>query len=319
MNIPTARVLKLLVLTCLLPSLQAQESVMVMEAYSGKVLLASNSSQERPVASLTKIATAAVALDWASASGADIAKTVLTVPSMVTMVGGPNPLQLQPGDRISLRDALYAALLASDNLAALTVADHVGRQLLVTRGKGGDPVGEFVGEMNRLAKALSMRHTRFANPHGLEREKAKAYSTAADIARLSVYAMRLNAFNFIVRQDSRQISVQGASGAKSYQVRNTNELIGEAGVLGVKTGTTAAAGPCVSVCVQRDPLVRAKPDGSKGVTPRRLIVVVLNSPQRFDRAREMIRRGWQVYDAWLQSGAPVTDPKREIIAVPDPV
>jgi len=319
MNIPFAHVLKLILLTCLLSSLQAQESVMVLEAYSGKVLLASNASQERPVASLTKIATAAVALDWAAASGTDIATLDLTVPSTVAMVGGPNPLQLQAGDRMSMRDALYASLLASDNLAALTIADHVGRQLLVSRGKGGDPVAEFVGEMNRLSKALGMKRTRFANPHGLEREKAKAYSTAADMARLSVYAMRLNAFNFIVRQDGRQISVRGASGAKSYQVRNTNELIGEAGVLGVKTGTTAAAGPCVSVCVQKDPLVRTKPDGSKGVTPRRLIVVVLNSPQRFDRAREMIRRGWQVYDGWLQRGAPVEDAKREIIAVPDPV
>lgn len=319
MNMPYVRLLKLLFLVCLLTNLRAQESIMVMEAYSGKVLLASNASQERPVASLTKIATAVVALDWAAASGSDIATLQVTVPSTAVMVGGPNPLQLQPGDRMTMRDALYASLLASDNLAALTLADHVGRRLLANRGKSGDPVAEFVGEMNRLAKALGMRRTRFANPHGLEREKAKAYSTAADIARLSVYAMRVNAFNFIVRQGNRQISVVRASGAKSYQLRNTNELIGEAGVLGVKTGSTSAAGPCVSVCVQKDPLVRAKPDGSKGVTPRRLIVVVLNSPQRFDRARDMIRRGWQVYDDWLKRGAPVVDPKREIIAVPDPV
>jgi D-alanyl-D-alanine carboxypeptidase (penicillin-binding protein 5/6) len=200
----------------------------------------------------------------------------------------------------------------------VTIADHVGRELLARRGKNSDPVVEFVAEMNRLAKALGMTDTRYANPHGLERPGAKAYSTAADVARVSTYAMRRNAFNFIVRQADRQVIVHGVDGDRKYRVKNTNELIGEAGILGVKTGTTTAAGPCVSVCMDRDPLVRQKPDGSKGVTPRRLIVVVLNNPDRFNRARSLLRQGWAVYDAWLDQGAPVKDRKREIISVPDP-
>ena len=291
---------------------------MVLEAYSGKVLVASNASAKRPIASLTKIATGAVAVDWAIAAGVDIGSLQITVPQTVTLVGGPNPMNLQPGDRISMRDALYSALLGSDNLAALTVADHVGRALTTSRGKKADPLAEFVEEMNRLAKSLGMTQTRFANPHGLERPGTKAYSTAADVARLSVYAMRRNAFSFIVRQPERQIKVAGATGNRSYHIRNTNELIGEPGVLGVKTGTTAAAGPCLSVCMERDPLVRNKPDGSKGATPRRLIVVLLNSPDRFTRARSLIRQGWAVYDPWLEADAPVQDKRREIITVPNP-
>lgn len=291
---------------------------MVLEAYSGKVLIASNASARRPVASLTKIATSAVAVDWSIATGADLGKLMITVPETVALVGGPNPMNLQPGDRLSMRDALYSALLGSDNLAALTIADHVGRELLVRRGKNGDPVVEFVGEMNRLAKALGMSQTRFANPHGLERSGASAYSTAADIARLSVYAMRRNAFSFTVRQPTRQISVSGAAGNRSYQIKNTNELIGEPGILGVKTGTTNAAGPCVSICMEREPLVVKKADGSKGATPRRLIVVVLNNPDRFNRARQLIRQGWAIYDSWLSSGAPVKEPRRETIIVPEP-
>jgi D-alanyl-D-alanine carboxypeptidase (penicillin-binding protein 5/6) len=86
----------------------------------------------------------------------------------------------------------------------------------------------------------------------------------------------------------------------------------------VKTGTTAAAGACLSVCMDRDPLIRQKPDGSKGVTPRRLIVVVLNNPDRFNRARGLIRQGWGVYDSWLAAGAPVQDKRREMISVPTP-
>lgn len=302
----------------LVSALHGQESVMVMEAYSGKVLVASNATVKRPIASLAKIATGAVTVDWSVATGADLGKLRITVPQTITLVGGPNPMNLQPGDSLTMRDALYSALLGSDNLAALTIADHVGREILTRRGKNGDPVAEFVSEMNRLASALGMAQTRFANPHGLERPGAKAYSTAADVARLSIYAMRRNAFNFIVRQPDRQISVYGATGARSYRVRNSNELIGQSGVLGVKTGTTAAAGPCLSVCMDREPLIRQKPDGTKGVTPRRLIVVVLNSPDRFNRARGLIQQGWGIYDPWLAAGAPVQDRKREFITVPDP-
>jgi len=297
---------------------QEPESVMVVEAYSGKILIASNASAKRPIASLTKIATAAVTVDWATATNTDLGTAVITVPQTITLVGGPNPMNLQPGDQLTLRDALYSALLGSDNLAALTIADHVGREILNRRGNSGDPVVAFVAEMNQLAKALGMTQTKFANPHGLDRPGAKAYSTAADVVRLSAYAMRRNAFNFIVRQKDRQVSVTGPGSKRGFRVKNLNELVGEPGILGVKTGTTNAAGACLSVCMDREPLVRQKPDGSKGATPRRLIVVVLNNPDRFNRARGLISQGWDAYDPWLASGAPVQDKKREILSLPSP-
>lgn len=296
----------------------AQECLLVIEAYSGKVLIGANSTVKRPVASLTKIATGVVAVDWATAAGIDVAGKILTVPPTAPLVGGANPLELQPGDQISLRDALYSALLASDNIAAITIADNIGRELAARRGQGGDPVAVFIAEMNLLAQALGMTDTKFGNPHGLDRPGVKQFSTAADIARLSIHAMRRNAFNFIVRQQSREISVTGPSGKRGYTVRNSNELIAMDGVLGLKTGTTAAAGPCLSVCMDKDPLIRQKPDGSKGVTPRRLIVVLLNSPDRFGRARSLLARGWDIYDQWLAAGAPVQDKRREIITVPQP-
>lgn len=311
----------LALVAALMPSLisaQDPESVMVVESYSGKILVASNASAKRPIASLTKIATGAVTVDWATATGADIGTVMVTAPQTITLVGGPNPMNLQPGDQLTMRDALYSALLGSDNLAALCIADHVGREILTRRGREGDPIVTFVDEMNKLAKALGMTSTRFANPHGLERPGTKAYSTAADVARLSAYAMKRNAFNFIVRQKERQISLVTPVGKKSFKVKNTNELVGEPGILGVKTGTTAAAGPCVSVCMDREPLVRMKPDGTKGATPRRLIVVVLNNPDRFNRARGLIREGWSIYDPWLESGAPVQDRSREFLSMPTP-
>jgi D-alanyl-D-alanine carboxypeptidase (penicillin-binding protein 5/6) len=297
---------------------QEGESVMVMEAHSGKVLFAANSTERRPVASLAKMATAAVATDWATATGIDIGQVMITVPDTITLVGGPNPMNLQPGERLTLRDALFSAMLGSDNLAALTIADHVGRELLRARGREGEPVVTFVAEMNRLAKALGMSQTQFNNPHGLDRPRNPgALSTAADIARLSVYVMRKPPITFITRQTERRVNIDGTAGRRTLLVHNTNELARDEGVLGIKTGTTQAAGPCLATCVERDPLVRDKPDGTKGVTPRRLIVVVLNSPDRFGRTRALVRNGWAAYDSWLNAGAPVKNARRELIKVPD--
>jgi len=299
---------------------QQPESVMVVEAWSGKILVASNAGVKRPVASLTKIATGAVAVDWANANQSDISTVMITVPQSILAIGGPNPMKLEPGDRISLRDALISALLGSDNLAAQAIADHIGRDILAHRGAGGDPVAAFVVEMNKLSRALGMSQTRFVNPHGLELPGGpQGYSTAADMTRISIYAMRRNAFSFIVRQKERHVTVNGTAGNRSYTVKNTNELIGEAGMLGVKTGTTNAAGPCVSACQEKDPLVRTKPDGSKGATPRRIIAVVLNNPDRFNRARALIQQGWGIYDQWLANGAPVQDARRELLKADDPL
>ncbi|TAE74549.1 MAG: D-alanyl-D-alanine carboxypeptidase [Verrucomicrobia bacterium] len=297
---------------------QTGEAFMVVEAHSGKVLMASNSVVTRPVASLTKIATGVIAVDWADATGVNLNETFATVPAAALSIGGPNPLGLQPGDRMTLRDALYSALLGSDNLAAMTVADHVGREILRARGRSGDGVSAFVAEMNELGKAIRLTGTRFANPHGLELPRRTGRSTAADVARLSIYAMRKPGFTFIVRQKDRQVTVHGADGQREFRVKNTNELVGEPMVLGVKTGTTAAAGPCLSVAVDREPLVREKPNGDKAVTPRRLVVVVLNSPDRFNRARGLISQGWAAYDRWVAGGAMIGNRNREILDVPNP-
>lgn len=297
---------------------QQGEAFMVVEAHSGKVLMASNSVVKRPIASLTKIATGVIAVDWADATGTDLNLTRATVPAAALEIGGPNPLGLQPGDQLTLRDALYSALLGSDNLAAMTVADHVGREILRVRGRAGDPIAAFVVEMNELGKAIRLTKTRFANPHGLELPGKTGSSTAADVAKLSIYAMRKPGFTFIVRQKERQVTVYGAGGQRGFKVKNTNELVGEPMILGVKTGTTAAAGPCLSVAADREPLVRTKPDGQKGVTPRRLVVVLLNSPDRFNRARGLIRQGWDAYDRWVAAGAPVGHRGREILDVPNP-
>jgi len=300
-------------LTCVSLPLKAAESYLVMEAHSGKVLLASNSEQKRPVASLTKIATAKVVLDWAKVSRSSLSGLAV-VPQGALSFGGPNPLQLQPGDQISLRDAIYSSLLGSDNIAAYTLADHVGRAILAQRRRGGDPQKAFVAEMNHLARALGMRRTKFVTPHGF----TGGYSTAADIARLSVYAMRDDGFGFYVKQKSRTITIirAGGGGRQSFAVRNANSLLGTSGINGIKTGYTPSAGQCIALNSHRSPVVQKMAGSGTTIRKRDLIVVLLNSQDSIGQARQLIAQAWPMYDQWAAAGYPLARKGKELILVP---
>ena len=304
-----------LLVTCF-PFVNAAESYLVMEANSGRVLLAAHSETKRPVASLTKIATAKVVLDWAELSQTSLS-SYLTVPQSMLSVGGVNPMSLRPGDRIQLRDALYSVLLGSDNIAAHALADHVGRSVLAQRQKTGDPQKSFVYEMNQLSKALGMRRTRFSTPHGLDLGYRKGYSTAADMARMSVHAMRDPGFAFYVKQKTRTVTVTDASGSKrSFEVKNTNPLIGELGVNGIKTGLTAKAGQCIAVNAHRSPIVKRIDDTRSQIRKRDLVIVILGSHDRIGRAKQLISQAWPLYDQWAAAGYPVSPKAKELIVVP---
>jgi len=239
------------------------------------------------------------------------------VPVSAARIGGVNPMGLRPGDQISLRDALYSALLGSDNVAAQTLANHVGLALLQARDEPGDTVAEFVGEMNRLAAALGMTRTKFANPHGLEGPEEEGYSTAADMAKMCIHAMRKPGFAFFVKQKTRKIAFLRGGERRAFTVENTNKLLGREHINGIKTGLTKAAGECLAVSSEKKPAVEKLPgEGSSLLTPRRLICVVLDSPDRFGRTLALVQEGWELYDDWMARGAPVTDPLREVLQVP---
>lgn len=277
----------------------------IADSTSGFVLDSQNANRQVQIGSITKIATAMVVLDWAKAHGEDLSQPA-TVPQTVNALNSPNSIGLHAGDSITLRDALYAALLQSDNEAAETLAAHVGRKL--GAGKTDkDAVVFFVAQMNALARKLGMKGTRFLNPHGLDDlEKKLPYSTAGDVALLTNYAMSQTGFAFYTSQRERKISWRTAGGeSQSYALKNTNELVGSDGVDGVKTGTTRRAGACVVISA-------AKPPDSKKVgdehiiVPRRLTVVVLGAPSRFAVARSLLARGWSLLDEWARAGRPMT-------------
>lgn len=282
----------------------------VMDSASGYILRASNADAKLQIGSLTKVATACVVLDWLEITKRSVEETA-TVPPEAAALGGQNPVGFQPGDRATLRDLLYAALLQSDNIAALTLATHTGRQLENPGASGpasAAPEVAFVAQMNALARRLGMARTLFTNPHGLEgTERRLPFSTAADLARLTRYAENKSQFRFYVSQKDRVITIQHPGGDQSqYRLQNTNELLGIDGIDGVKTGRTRRAGDCVIISAARAP--ESIQQGEKyTIIPRRLIVVVLGATARFQVAADLLRAGWAAYESWAAQGRPMPE------------
>ncbi len=278
----------------------AAESYIIVDAQTGFILGSKSGDEKLPVASLTKIATVSVVLDWAGLKHADLS-TPVQISQAALGAGGANPVGLQAGDSLSLRDLIYCALLASDNVAATSLAEFVGSRL--PNASGLDAVGNFVSHMNALARSLGMRKTLFLNPSGFDGTEQKTYpfSTAADMARLTRYAYNVQGFPFYVAQASRQIHVTRNGADLPFEIQNTNEVLGRAGIDGVKTGRTGRAGDCLILSSHRAPESRREGE-TVFITPRRIIVVILRSPDRFGEGLSLIQQGWGLYDAWASKG-----------------
>src|SRR6516164_2034341 len=95
---------------------QVAASYVIADHTTGYVLEAYKADEKRQIASLTKIATGKVVLDWAERDGTDLSQQVVIPPQAMTDAGGINPMSLQPNDLISYRDLIYAALMQSDNI-----------------------------------------------------------------------------------------------------------------------------------------------------------------------------------------------------------
>lgn len=276
----------------------------VADATTGHILSAEKPTRKLQIASLTKIATAMVVLDWMDLSKSDPG-SLATVPPGAVAIDPANPIGFQPGDQVSLRDLLYAMLIQSDNVAAYTLAEHVGRDLQRSTQSGAKPVDLFVAQMNALARSIGMTRTKFLNPHGLDSVE-KPYSTASDLVLLTSKALQRSSFRFYVSQKERQITRHPASGKPvDYKLVNTNELLGIDAIDGVKTGQSSRAGQCVIISAGRSHESVQNLDGSYTVTQRRLIVVVLGSTNRFNDARQLLNNGWALYDQWAAQGRPL--------------
>ena len=245
------------------PRLEGARAAIVMEASTGDVLFARNPREHRSIASTTKLMTVLVALQRTDLD--DVFSAVDYNASPIE-----SQIGLRAGERMSVRDLLRAALLPSANDAAATLA----------AGTMGSTEA-FVSEMNRRARLLGLRDTRFANPVGLD--DPNNYSSARDLATL---AIRLRRFEFFRRTvDLSRATLR--SGARVRTVLNRNALVrGVDAVDGVKTGRTARAGYVLVGSATRD-----------GVT---VVSVVLGEPSeraRDDDSLALLRYGLRSYDS----------------------
>jgi D-alanyl-D-alanine carboxypeptidase (penicillin-binding protein 5/6) len=180
------------------------------------VLYAKKANARRPIASITKIMTALVVLGESSPEEE-------VVVSARAAHARASELGLVVGERISVRQLLYALLMQSSNDAAVALAEHVaGSQ------------AAFVAMMNAEAKKLRLPDTHFANPDGLD--AADHYSSAHDVTRLARIAMKNPFIREIVGRSTATI-------AGGRTLTTWNDLLGSfPGVFGVKTGHTTGAG-----------------------------------------------------------------------------
>lgn len=252
----------------------------VADATTGALVGEFKSDVVVDVASTTKIMTAHVILQLIRKDESLLEQPV-TFSERAARTSGSS-CELQPGEKLAVREMLYALLLPSGNDAAVALAEHFGRRFEPTTRKADDDgLARFVAEMNRGAKRLEMSATRYANPNGLP-EKGHS-STAGDLVRLTAAARQSPLFREIVSTRQHEVEVTGRDGKRrTLTWKNTNRLLAIAGYSGVKTGYTKAAGSC---------LVSTGDRGKDSV-----IVVVLGAPSAAAAvadSRNLYRWAWR--------------------------
>ena len=195
----------------------------------GVGLIASHGSQRpTPIASVAKIMTAYIVLrDHPLQGGADGPQITVTSADagvyQADKAAGQSVVAVQPGESLSLRQALQGLLLPSgNNIATLLARWNAGSQ------------GAFIAKMNGQARALGLSHTHYTDPSGLQ---AGTTSTATDQVHLAMRALEIPAFREIVAMPEVTLPVAGRQ-------FNVNGMLGKDGIVGVKTGSTSQAGGC---------------------------------------------------------------------------
>jgi serine-type D-Ala-D-Ala carboxypeptidase (penicillin-binding protein 5/6) len=204
------------------PALAARPGVdarayLVEDGRTGEMLLAKNPGREVPIASLTKLMTVLLTLERSRLTD------IVTVSPEAASIG-ESSIDLRAGERISVRDLVEACLIQSANDAAWALADHVGH--------GSE--SRFVALMNRRARQLGLEDSHFVRPDGLD--ATGHVSSARDVTTLARLLMQKRVVRKIV-------AMRDATIAGDRRLHTWNDLLGAyPGVIGVKTGHTAAAG-----------------------------------------------------------------------------
>ena len=252
------------------------ESAFLIDMDTQAVLLSKNSRVRVYPASTTKIMTLLLAVE----SSIPMAQEV-TIPSEAGDVPqGSSLLEIKPGDRMTWEDLLYGFMLRSGNDASNAIA------VLVS-----GTIPAFVSQMNLRAMQLGCEGTHFVNAHGYHDQDH--YTTAQDLARISIHAMQNEAFRRIVGAAHWTVTVTRGSKTASKDVENRNSLLLSdskyyySGADGIKTGHHNKAGRCVVASAER-----------QGV---RLLAVVMDcatEERQWADAHKLLNYGFSQYSAY---------------------
>lgn len=205
--------------------LYTAKAALMYDLTTNKTLFEDHAQERMPMASLTKIMTAIIALENKKS---DNRYTVF--PENIV---GEDSMGLTEGEVLTQEELLYGLMLPSGNDAA---------EVLASNYKDGR--NAFIEAMNDKAKALGLTDTQFSNPSGLQGDGIQ-HTTAADLLVMTKYA--LEKFPLLAKiVATYEYTIPATQSHKAYTLYNeTNLLTTYPGVKGVKTGYTPEAGMCL--------------------------------------------------------------------------
>lgn len=252
------------------------KSAILMDAETGMVLYAKNSTEALPPASVTKIMTLLLVAEAIRDGNIALSDKVYVSANAASM--GGSQIFIKEGEEFTVEELLKSTVIASANDAAVALAELIG---------GTEEA--FVDRMNERAKELGMNNTHFENATGLDDTVSHHLTSAYDIALMSRELIKHEVVTNY--SDVWQDSIRNGE----FVLTNTNRLIRYYdGCTGLKTGSTDKAGFCVSATAKRDGM--------------HLIAVVMGSETRDERneaARAMLDYGFSNY-------ALFTEPESEL-------
>lgn len=193
----------------------------LIDVDTNKVLLSKNIDQKIYPASTTKLATAITALNLYPLD------EVITIDQKYDQ---GKVMELQLGEKITVKSLVQALLVYSANDSAYTLANHYR-----------DGISGFVSQMNLLMTKYNLTNTHFINPDGIHNENH--YSTVYDLSQLGRLAIQNQVVRDVVKNKS--LTVTDVTGQIKHEIITTNELLGVAPeVIGLKTGQTPEAKGC---------------------------------------------------------------------------
>lgn len=212
------------------PPLTASTALVVDEA-TGRILYQKAADVKRFPASCTKIMTAILMIEKLQPD------EIIVAPADIKKVK-PSSMHLAPGERVPMKDLLYALMLRSANDAAVAAAVKISGS-----------VPEFAKLMTERAKELGCTDTNFVTPNGLHDDMH--FTTAKDLVKIARHAMTLPLLCEVVRTDKWVLT--RSTNLEDILVENTNRLLAsDPSMEGLKTGYTRPAGRCFVGCSNKD-------------------------------------------------------------------